>query len=121
MIELMIWAATFAYLVAAIRVARSRIRYWSKKSTFIDTQDGFERGGAAAAALAVGLLWPFSLAFLATRDWLWKPVDRDEARRERLRADLDDWRARTGTGTESDRRMAADIVATLEDLLKGTA
>ena len=119
MTEFTVWSVVVAYLAAGAVYARGRIRHWSKYSDlWSGTLDDGERAAVAMGAIGAGLIWPLSIAFLAARDWLWKPADRDADRRDRMEADLRDWRERARTGSDDERRMAADIVTTLEDLLR---
>lgn len=117
---LVIWlAAAAGYLAVAVTFARSRVRHWHKVSPLFDANDGVDRGAYALGGLALGLIWPLTLGFLAVRDWLWRPVDRDIARREQMSKDRDDWRARSRSASdEAERKTAADIADTLDDLLR---
>lgn len=110
---------TAAYLAGTVVFARSRLRHWHKTSDLLDRDDGFDRVSYALAALGLGLVWPLALGFLRLSRWLWKPVDRDVARREQMRQDREAWRQRARTSTdEQERATATAIVETLDDLLK---
>lgn len=114
------WMITFAYLVLGAFYSRAVVRRWARdpESMFAGGGDSFDRSGAAAGAIGVGLLWPIALVFYAIKAWLWKPVDRDAERLDRLRADRDAWRGRTNSTDPGERRMATDIVSTLDDILR---
>lgn len=116
------WLITIAYLAGTVLFARAKLRHWHKVSTLIDYDDGGDRTMAALAALGLGLIWPLAAGFQFFARWLWKPVDRDVARREQLRKDRDSWRHRAVTATdEQERATAAAIVETLDDLLRERA
>ena len=113
-------ACVAAYLTTAVLFARSRIVKWSNDpQSLMYEADGGDRVAGTMAALGLGLIWPAALLFLRFRDWMWRPVDKAEARRERLNDDLANWMLRFRNSTdEAEKRMAYDIVETLRDLLR---
>lgn len=112
------YALAALYVTSGLVFARGRLRYWHQQDRYDSYSDGAERGMAMIAALAFGLIWPLSLAFLAFRRWMWLPVDRQEERLARLRAERAAWASKRSNGTEAERAMAPDILATLDELLK---
>ena len=68
-------------------------------------------------------LWPYAIfhELVARRinAYAWRPVEEDAERRERLKQDREDWRRRSYDHALplEQRRMAADIVTTLDDIL----
>lgn len=113
-------AVVVAYLGVGLVFARSALRRWQAdpKSLTSMSSDGADRAMSALGALAFGLIWPLSVGFLALRDWLWKPADRDEARREQMWEDYLHWlRESHNAATEQERATAKTIADTLDDLL----
>jgi hypothetical protein len=85
----------------------------------LDMTDMFDRRMSAILALLLGLMWPLTLGFYVWSDWLWKPVDRDQERIERLRADVEYWRRRVReTPAGQDRDTARDMADALTESLK---
>jgi hypothetical protein len=116
------WLIFAAYMVVTAFYSRACVRRWVRDpdSVFYSVTQSPDRSGAAAAALGVGLIWPLAIVFHLIKDWLWRPLDRDAARRDRLRADRAAWQTRTYSTDQDERRMANDIVSTLDDILRRT-
>jgi hypothetical protein len=55
--------------------------------------------------------------------YAWRPVEVEAERRKRLQQDREDWRGRSYDQSlpPDQRRMAADIVTTLDDILRREA
>lgn len=118
MTALLTWAVIAAYLAGGLVFARNRLRHWHETDHYGMFEEGTERGMAVLGAVFFGLIWPLSMAFLLFRDWMWRPVDRQTERIQRLRAERDDWERKYYSGTEAEQAMAPDILATLNDLLR---
>lgn len=109
------------YLLVGLLYARSQIhrcvarakREWS----FADLQKESVNQQMAWRAL----IWPVAMIVdwvrPPLRDWLWQPHVEQQERLERLAADRHVWRERVHHGTPDEQRMAADIVAALDDIL----
>lgn len=115
-------SATLAYLAAGLVFARGRLRQWHRTDEYGFLDDGMERGLAVFVAVLLGLIWPLSVTFLKFRDWMWRPVDKEQERVAQLRSDLAAWskKANDLSATEQERQAARDIIAVLDDLLRAT-
>lgn len=88
-----------------------------------DTNERWARDTAPIMAGWRGALWPYAVfhELVARRinGYAWRPVEAELERRERLRQDREDWRRRSFDHSlpPEQRRMAADIVTTLDDIL----
>lgn len=80
-----------------------------------------------AAAVLCGVFWPILAAFMLLRDfvarpisrWLWRPVVEAEERMERLEVDREAWRVkRRDATTDEERRMASDVIESLDDIIR---
>jgi hypothetical protein len=117
------WVIPFAYIIVGLLFARSRIRAWARRGELFNesiNMDSFpDKAGLTVVAVGAGVFWPVILVATLAFRWLWLTANRDEERRKRLEADLEDWRrAARDAETKVKRQMASDIVETLEELLR---
>lgn len=120
-----VWLAFWlGYFAMSVMYARHLVYKWAHDPDSTSYQgegrhvDNADRAEVAMGALGCGLIWPIVMGFLKGRDWLFKPVDQNRERVERLKADREAWLSkRYSAQTEDERRMADDIVKTLDDIL----
>jgi len=111
------WLIPVAYLATAAIYARLRLRRIARTTELLDPDDPFDRGILGLIGLGIGLVWPVAIVWDLVVAWLLRPADADQARVERLEADLAAWRAKRHAGSEDERRMANDIVESLQEAL----
>jgi hypothetical protein len=129
MTTLIVLGSIGAYLAVAGLIARRAVA----TSAFEDRADrlqSFEqwRREELQFGALMGVFWPLVLLYLVVAEgvcrpvgnWLWKPVQKREDRTARLKADRAAW-VKKGAAASSDeeKRMAADVVESLDEILRG--
>lgn len=117
---LITWGIIGAYLAVGLAYARVTIQRWARdpRAVLANDPDSGDKAGVALGALVMGLFWPLAMGFLALRDWLWKPADKDKARRDQMQQDRQHWLRESGSADTPEARAAAKTIAdTLGDLL----
>lgn len=115
------------YLAAAGYTARWSIGLLADDPTpWRMTEEQHHRERTMMSVVA-GLFWPVVMVVTALRRlvtapisrWLWQPVVQRQARLVRLEADRVAWLKKRAAATGDDeRRMADDVIETLDDCLK---
>lgn len=120
-------ASITAYLAAASLTARRAVNRLSQTEPARNQSTGSWHAENTTVSVVCGLLWPLVVLAVVARDfvirpvsaWLWKPVHEREARVARLEEDLQAWRGkRRDAAGDDDRRMASDVIESLEDILR---
>jgi hypothetical protein len=127
------WLIAFAYVaVGVITYIRMvpvcyRRRLAKEKESYRDLGEQWARESAPIMAGWRAALWPYAVfhELVARRinAYAWRPVEVEAERRKRLQQDREDWRGRSYDQSlpPDQRRMAADIVTTLDDILRREA
>jgi hypothetical protein len=121
-ILLIVLTSVAAYLLVGLLYARSQIHCCVARANREWSSEDSRRESVYLQLAWRAVLWPAAVIVdFATkrplRDRLWQPYVEQQERLERLAADRRAWRERALAGTPDERRMAADIVAVLDDIL----
>lgn len=122
-----------AYLAVAVMVyirmvpVCYRRKIADKEFMFDDTNERYARESAPLMAGWRAVLWPYAVIYESVvrkvNAAAWRPIVDAQKRHARLVEDRDTWqaRARDHSTSPEQRRMASDIVTTLDDILRREA
>lgn len=120
-IALVVVGCIAAYFLIGFRYARSQVHRCVQRAEKVSNHADTRRESVNMQMAWRVVLWPVAMVYDAAgapiREWMWRPETERIERLERLREDRRAWAGRRHEGSADEQRMAADIVAALDDIL----